>query len=142
MKRLLLPLGLIIALLVPTAAFGAIVGFNGTFPSDSNAAISFTVKRVDGKNRKVLDMSLRRFNVNCTRSGPTQIKTTNPIAVNAPVQRRQWEYSSASTHFEGKFRRGNKNRADGTLEITLRGVDFGEGPENCHGGPRIWHAHH
>jgi uncharacterized membrane protein len=142
MKRLLFPLVLILALLVPTAAFGAIVGFNGTFPSDSNATISFDVKRVDGKNKKVLNMSVRRFNVNCTRSGQTQIKTTNPIDVNAPVQRRHWEYSSASTKFEGTFRKGNKNKADGTLEVTLRGVDFGEGPENCHGGPRTFHAQH
>jgi hypothetical protein len=42
-KRLLLPVGLIIALLVPSVAFGAIVNFTGSFPNDSNATVSFHV---------------------------------------------------------------------------------------------------
>ncbi len=71
-KRLLLPVGLIVALLVPAVAFGAVVTFTGSFPNDSNATISFHVKRVNGKNKRVNDLSVRRFNVNCTKSGATR----------------------------------------------------------------------
>jgi hypothetical protein len=142
-KRLLIATGFIVALLVPAAAFGAAVNFTGTFPGDSNATISFHVKRVDGKNKKVLDMSLRRFNVNCTKSGATEIRTNQPITINAAVQRRKWHFNDGTTNFQGTFRKGNKNKADGTLELTLTGIDFGngQGPENCHGGPRTFHAH-
>jgi len=143
-KGLLLPAGLVIALLVPAAAFGAIVNFSGSFPSDSNAKISFHVNRVDGKNKKVTDLSVRHFNVNCSKSGQTEIRTNSPISVNAAVSNRKWHYDDGTTNFEGTFRKRNKNKADGTLEITLTGIDFGngQGPENCHGGPRTWHAHH
>jgi hypothetical protein len=143
-KRLLIiATGMVVALMVPAVAFGAAVNFTGTFPNDSNAAIGFHVKRVDGKNKKVLDLSLRRFNVNCTKSGNTEIRTNQPIAINAAVQQRKWHYDDGTTNFEGTFRPGNKNKADGTLEITLSGIDFGNGrgPENCHGGPRTFHAH-
>jgi hypothetical protein len=143
-KRLLLATGLVIALLVPTVAFGATINFHGSFPNDSNATISFHVKRTNGKNKKVLDLSVRHFNVNCTVSGPTEIQTAHPLAINAAVQHRKWHYNNGTTNFQGKFRKHNKDKADGTLEVTLTGIDFGQGngPENCHGGPQAWHAHH
>jgi hypothetical protein len=142
-KRLLIATGLIVALVVPAVAFGANVNFTGTFPNDSNATIGFHVKRVNGKNKEVLDLSVGHFNVNCTKSGNTEIRTPQPIAINAAVRQRKWHFHSASTDFKGEFRKGNKNKADGTLEVTLTGIDFGngQGPENCHGGPKTFHAH-
>lgn len=142
-KRLLIATGLIVALLVPAVAFGANVNFTGTFPNDSNATIGFHVKRVNGKNKEVLDLSVNHFNVNCSKSGNTEIRTPQPIAINAAVRQRKWHFTSASTSFKGEFRKGNKNKADGTLEVTLTGIDFGngQGPENCHGGPKTFHAH-
>ncbi|HKG26993.1 MAG TPA: hypothetical protein VKB09_15185 [Thermomicrobiales bacterium] len=143
-KRLLIATGIIVALLVPAVALGATtVKFTGTFPDDANATIGFNVKRVNGQNKQVLDMSLRRFNVNCTKSGKTEIRTNNPITINAGVQQRKWHYDDGTANFQGTFRKGNKNKADGTLELTLSGIDFGNGngPENCHGGPRTFHAH-
>ncbi len=142
-KRLLIATGLIVALVVPAVAFGANVNFTGTFPSDSNATIGFHVKRVNGKNKEVLDLLVNHFNVNCSKSGNTEIQTPQPIAINAAVRQRKWHFTSASTSFKGEFRKGNKNKADGTLEVTLTGIDFGngQGPENCHGGPKTFHAH-
>jgi hypothetical protein len=142
-KRLLIATGLIAALIVPAVALGANVNFTGTFANDSNAGIGFHVKRENGKNKEVLDLSLRHFNVNCTKTGQTEIRTNQPIAVNAAVKQRKWSFDDGTTNFEGTFRKGNKNKADGTLEVTLKGIDFGhgQGPENCHGGPRTFHAH-
>ncbi|MFL5891526.1 MAG: hypothetical protein ACJ75I_02195 [Solirubrobacterales bacterium] len=143
-KRLLIATGLFVALLAPAIALGATtVKFTGTFPTDANATIGFNVKRVNGQNKEVLDMSLRRFNVNCTKSGKTEIRTNSPITINAAVQQRKWSYDDGTTNFEGTFRQSNKNKADGTLELTINGIDFGngKGPENCHGGPRTFHAH-
>ena len=142
-KRLLIATGLIVALVVPAVAFGANVNFTGTFPNDSNATIGFHVKRVNGKNKEVLDLLVNHFNVNCSKSGNTEIRTPQPIAINAAVRQRKWHFTSASTSFNGEFRKGNKNKADGTLEVTLTGIDFGngQGPENCHGGPKTFHAH-
>src|SRR3954468_11079200 len=134
-KRLLIATGLIVALLVPAVAFGATVNFTGTFPNDPNARINFSVKRVNGKNKEVLNVSVSHFNVNCTKSGPTEIQTNQPITVNATVRRRKWHFNDGTTSFQGTFLRHNKNKANGTLEVTLTGVDFGSGPENCHGGP-------
>jgi hypothetical protein len=140
-KGLLLPVGLIIALLVPSVAFGAIVTFTGSFPTDSNASISFDVQRVNGRNTQVNDMSLRKFNVNCTKSGRTQIHTRHGgFPINAAVQQRTWNYDDGTTHFQGTFRKASRNKADGTLEINGR-IDIGLGKEHCRGGPRTWHAH-
>ena len=143
-KRLLIATGLIVALLVPAIALGATtVKFTGTFPEDANATIGFDVKRVNGQNKEVLSLSVHHFNVNCTKTGKTEIRTNEPLAINAAVQQRKWHYDDGVTNFEGTFRKGNKNKADGTLEITLTGINFGngKGPENCHGGPRTFHAH-
>ena len=71
-KRLLIATGLIVALAVPAVAFGANVNFTGTFANDSNATIGFHVKRVNGKNKEVLDLSVGHFNVNCTKTGNTE----------------------------------------------------------------------
>jgi hypothetical protein len=141
-KRLLVATGLLVALLVPAVAFGANVNFTGTFANDSNATIGFHVKRVDGKNKEVLDLSLRHFNVNCSKTGATEIKTNFPVTINAAVHARKWHFDDGTTNFEGTFRKGNKNKADGSLELTLTGIDLGhgQGPENCHGGPRTFHA--
>ena len=139
-KRLLIATGLIVALLVPAVAFGANVNFTGTFPNDSNATIGFHVKRVNGKNKEVLDLLVGHFNVNCTKSGNTELRTPQPLPINAAVQQRKWHFHSASTDFNGEFRKGNKNKADGSLEIHTT-VDLGQGPETCHGGPRTFHAH-
>jgi len=137
-KRLLLPVGLIVALVVPSVALGAVVTFTGGFPNDGNASISFHVKRVNGQNTKVNDLSVSRFNVNCSQSGPTQIGTNGAITINAPVSQRHWNYNDGITHFQGTFRKRNKNKADGTLEVTLK--NFGSPGNTCHGGPREFHA--
>jgi hypothetical protein len=142
-KRLLLPVGLIVALVVPSIAFGAVVTFTGSFPNDSNATISFDVKRVNGKNTRVINLSVRRFNVHCTKTGNHEIKTEtgNPISIDKPVLQRHWNYNDGVTHFEGTFRKANKNKADGTLEVTLAGTNLFGPTEYCHGGPREFHAH-
>ena len=139
-KRLLLPAGLVIALLVPAIAYGASVGFKGTFPTDPNSHIAFHVKRVNGKNKVVKTLTVDHFNVNCTVSGPTEIGTNNPIQVNAAVNHRKWHFNDGTTNFQGKFAKHNRNKATGTLEVTLNNVDFGNGSEDCHGGPRAWKA--
>ena len=143
-KRLLIATGLIVALLVPAVAFGANVNFTGTFPNDSNATIGFHVKRVNGKNKEVLDLSVGHFNVNCSQ----ERKHGDPDpAADRHQCRESGRGSGTSTarprDFKGEFRKGNKNKADGTLEVTLTGIDFGngQGPENCHGGPKTFHAH-
>ena len=137
-KRLLLPVGLIIALLVPSVAFGAVVTFTGGFPNDGNASISFHVKRVNGRNTRVNDMSLTAFNMNCSKSGHIQVSTDGAISIDKPVVRRHWNFNDGTTHFQGTFRKANKNKADGTLEVTLR--NFNSPGDTCHGGPRTFHA--
>jgi hypothetical protein len=78
-RLLLLPAALItIALLVPTIAYGARVGFNGTFPTDPDSTIGFHVKRVSGKNKKVLDLSFNAFDMDCTISD-TEILRPSPF---------------------------------------------------------------
>ena len=130
--------------MVPAVAFGANVNFTGTFPSDSNATIGFHVKRVNGKNKEVLDLLVGHFNVNCSKSGNTEIQ--NPAADRHQCRGPAEEVAlppARPRDFKGEFRKGNKNKADGTLEVTLTGIDFGngQGPENCHGGPKTFHAH-
>jgi hypothetical protein len=164
-KRFLLAAGLIIALVVPSAAFGGNVGFHGFFPSDPpghNGSIRFGVKRVNGKNKRVKDLYFDVFRVNCTKSGHTTMQTRRSgITINAPLKHnvapevrdpttRKWhfndlvldavgrnsgEHLDALVHFQGEFRKHNKNKAVGTLEVTLKNVDLGSGRENCHGGP-------
>ena len=141
-KRLLLPAGLIIALLVPTIAYGATVGFHGTFPTDPDSTIAFHVKRVNGKNKKVLDLSVDQFNVNCSSTGPEEIQTGNPITINAAVRHRRWHFNDGITNFQGKFARHNRNKATGTLEVTLNNFFIDGQTQDCHGGPRGWKAHH
>jgi hypothetical protein len=162
-KRFLLAAGLIIALVVPSAAFGGNAGFSGFFPSDPphhNGLIRIGVKRVNGENKRVKVLYFDVFRVNCTKSGHTHIQTElRGITINAAVQHRKWhfndrvlnavvhfsdrgipEHLDASVNFQGEFRKHNKNKADGTLEVTLKNVHFGSGRENCHGGPRVFHA--
>src|SRR3954447_14524345 len=104
-KRLLIAAGLIVALLVPAIALGATtVKFTGTFPNDPNATIGFNVKRVNGQNKEVLNLSVRHFNVNCTKSGKTEIQTNQPIVINAAVQQRKWHYDDGVTNFQDTFR--------------------------------------
>lgn len=140
-KRFLLGAGLIIALVVSSVAFGAVatkVEFNGSFPKDPNASITFLVKRWNGVNHKIRWWQVNNFNINCTRSG--HIEWDGNATSDAVVEHRQWESGIVDNHFQGTFRKGNRNRADGTLELTFRGIHLGHGPENCHGGPRVFHA--
>ena len=59
----------------------------------------------------------------------------------AAVGRNSAERIDASINFRGKFRKHNKNKADGTLEVTLEGVNFGSGPEDCH-SVQVFHVEH
>jgi hypothetical protein len=141
-KRYLLAAGLIIALVVSSVAFGAVVTkveFNGSFPKDPDASISFLVKRWNGVNHKIRWWEVRDFNINCTRSGHTE--WNGEATSDAVVEHRHWRSGVVDNYFQGTFRKGNRNSADGTLELTFRGIHLGHGPENCHGGPRVFHAH-
>ena len=156
-KRFLLAAGLIIAVVVPSAAFGATF-----YPREENppgGRISMEVARADGKNKRVKAVEFFQFRVNCPKSGPTTLMTyldepitgnivRSDIAIDAAVRRRKWHLNElvlaaagrnsadrldASINFRGEFRKHNRDKADGTLEVTLEGVDFGSGSENCHG---------
>jgi hypothetical protein len=165
-RRFLLAAGLIIALVVPSAAFG--ISF---YPGEDGGTMDMEVKRVNGKNKRVEAMQFYQFRVNCPKSGPTTVQTDldkpitgdivrSEIAVDAKVQHRKWHFNElvrdavgrssaeridATINFRGKFRRHNKDKADGTLEITLEGgatyldVSGTERPivnfeaEDCHG---------
>ena len=174
-RRFLLAAGLIIAMVVPSAAFG-ISFYPGEDPHDGTA--SMEVERGNGKNKRVEGLQFGPFRVKCPKSGPTTVQTyldkpitgdivRSEIAIDAKVQHRKWHFNEpvrdavgrtsneridATINFRGKFRRHNKNKADGTLEVTLEGgatyldldvsgtepivterpiVDFE--PEDCHG---------
>jgi hypothetical protein len=155
-RRFLLAAGLIIALVVPSVAFGGTTTFAPE--NDSRGNIVMDVKRGNGKNKRVEALQLEYFRVNCPKSGPTTVQTTldepitgnivrSEIAIDAAIQHRKWHFNDlvldavgrnsgeridASINFQGKFRKHNKNKADGTLEVTLEGVNFGSGPEDCH----------
>ena len=137
------------------------------------------VERVNEKNKRVEALKLG-FRVNCPKSGPTTVQTgldepitgnvvQSEIAIDAAVQHRKWHFNDlvldavgrssaeridASINFRGKFRKHNKNKADGTLEVTLEGggriwsgpsgtppivteqpiaARWDIGPEDCHG---------
>ena len=141
-KRFLLAAGLIIAIVVPSAAFG--VGFH---PGEGGGTMSMEVKRVNGKNKRVKAIDFFQFRVDCPKSGPTTVQTyldtaitgdvvRNQIAIDARVRHRKWHFNElvhdavgrrsneridASINVRGEFRKNNKNKADGTLEVTLEG---------------------
>ena len=163
-KRFLFAAGLIIAVVVPSVAFGGTVTFRGG-PPGHHGSVNFRVKRGDGENqrpKRVKEMGFEVVELNCPKSGPTHIATTvldgfgGQIAIDAAVQHRKWhfndrvlaavgrssiEHLDASIKFQGEFRKHNENKADGTLEVTLKNVDFGSGPEDCHAG-LVFHALH
>ena len=147
------------------------------------------VERVNGKNKRVEAVSFYRFRVNCPTGWPTTVQTyldepitgnvfRNEIAIDAAVRHRRWHFNDlvldavghasneridASINFRGKFRKHNKNKADGTLEVTLEGggtylypsgtppivteqpiagsewqeMFWDSGPEDCHGVRRF-----
>jgi hypothetical protein len=141
-RRFLLAAGLIIALVVPSAAFG--ISFH---PGEDGGTMSMEVKRVNGKNKRVEAIDFYQFRVKCPKSGPTTVQTyldkpttgdivRNQIAIDAKVRHRKWHFNElvrdavgrssneridASINFQGKFRKHNKDKADGTLEVTLEG---------------------
>ena len=105
-----------------------------------NSRSQLSEERTDGESRRRLD----EFN--------TGAIVRSEIAIDAAVQHRKWrfnelvvdavgrvsiEHLDASINLQGKFRKHNKNKADGTLEVTLEGVNFGSGPEDCHGAPGL-----
>ncbi len=176
-KRFLLVSGLIIAMLVPSAASAAFFG------GDRRSLMD--VERTNGKNTRVEALNFYQFRVNCPTGWPTTVHTEldepitgnvfrHWIAIDAPVRHRRWHFNDlvldavghisneridASINFRGKFRKHNKNKADGTLEVTLEaggtylypfgtppivteqpiaGSEWQEefwdsGPEDCHG---------
>ena len=177
-RRFLLAAGLIIAVVVPSAAFGGTASFYPKCdPRCGN--IFMDVERGEGKkNKRVKAVDFGQFRVNCPTSGPQTVMTyldvpitgnvvQTEIAIDAKVQHRKWHFNElvldavgrssneridASINFRGKFRKHNRNKADGTLEVTLEGgatylwpdvsgpepivtehpiVDFE--PEGCHG---------
>ena len=147
-RRFLLAAGLIIAVVVPSAAFGGSALFSPKCDPRCDPPIgSMRVERVNGKNKRVKAEDFYQFRVNCPKSGPTTVQTyldepitgnfvQSEIAIDAAVQHRKWHFNDlvldavghtsneridASINFRGKFRKHNKNKADGTLEVTLEG---------------------
>lgn len=186
-RRFLLAAGLIIAVVVPSAAFGGTASFGPKCDPRCVPPIDgMAVERVNGKNKRVEAVSFYQFRVNCPTGWPTTLQTFldepitgNPvfqsqIAIDAAVRHRRWHFNElvrdavgqfsneridATINFRGKFRKHNKNKADGTLEVTLEAggtylYPFGtppivteqpiagsewqaenwvSGPEDCHG---------
>jgi hypothetical protein len=151
-RRFLLAAGLIIAVVVPSAAFGGTATFGPKCDPECDPPIgSMEVKRVNGKNKRVEAVDFYQFRVNCPTSGlggrPTTVQTyldepitanvvQNAIAIDAKVRHRKWHFNElvrdavgrssneridATINFRGKFRKHNKDKADGTLEVTLEG---------------------
>ena len=103
------------------------------------------VERENGKNKRVETRSFGGFRVNCPTGWSTKVQTMlgepitgnvfrSEIAIDAAVRHRRWHFNDlvldavghisneridASIDFRGKFRKHNKNKADGTLEVTL-----------------------
>ena len=69
-RRFLLAAGLIIAMVVPSAAFG--ISF---YPGEDGGTASMEVKRVNGKNKRVEAVDFYQFRVKCPTSGPTTVQT-------------------------------------------------------------------
>ncbi len=185
-RRFLLAAGLIIALVVPSAAFGGSASFGPKCDPRCVPPIDWMgVERVNGKNKRVETLRFYQFRVNCPTGWPTTVQTEllepitgnvfrTEIAIDAAVRHRRWHFNDlvldavghgsaeridASINFRGKFRKHNKNKADGTLEVTLEGgatyldvsgsppivteqpiagsewqeMFWDSGPEDCHG---------
>ena len=180
-RRFLLAAGLTIAVVVPSAAFGGTASFYPKCDSPRCVPpIGWIhVEREKGKkNKRVEALNFYQFKVNCPTSGPQIVQTDldkpitgeivrSEIAIDAKVRHGKWHFNElvpdavgrgsneridASINFRGKFRKHNKDKADGTLEVTLEGgatylypdvsgpepivtewpiVDFE--PEGCHG---------
>ena len=105
------------------------------------------VERGNGKNKRVKDPGVRQFQSQLPEeradespdgAGRTHHRQNvqKAIAIDAAVQHRKWHFNDlvldavgrnsderidASINFRGKFRKHNKNKADGTLEVTLEG---------------------
>jgi hypothetical protein len=164
-KRFLLAAGLIIALVVPSVAFGGSATFR---PTNDGATASMEVERRNGKNKRVKAVEFFQFRVNCPKSGPTTLQTDldepvtgdifrRDIAIDAAVHHRRWHFNElvldavgqtssqridAWINFRGEFRKHNKNKADGTLSVTLEDVTLSAaGPEDCH-GVQVLHLQH
>jgi hypothetical protein len=167
-RRFLLAAGLIIAMVVPSAAFGGTATFYPRCePRCANPFISMYVERENGKNKRVKALNFSQFRVNCPNSGPTTVQTDldepitgnifrSEIAIDAAVNHRKWHFNDlvldavgdisteridASINVRGRFRKDNKNKADGTLEVMLEGANFGSGPEDCD-GVQVFHVSH
>lgn len=183
-RRFLLAAGLIIAVVVPSAAFGGTASFyrecGDAHRGGCAQNTSMAVERGKGKkNKRVKAVSFSQFRVNCPKSGPQTVMTylgkpitgevvRTEIAIDAKVRHGKWHFNElvpdavgrgsneridASINFRGKFRKHNRDKADFTLEVTLKGgatvlnpdlpigpepivtehpiVDFE--PEGCHG---------
>ena len=153
-RRFLLAAGLIIAVVVPSAAFGGTGRFGSKCDRGGCGQIFMDAERGKGTNIRVKAVGFSGFRVNCPTSGPhtvmtllgvpegeigeviTGILSRNEIAIDAKVKHRKWHFNAlvpdavarisneridASINFRGKFRKHNKNKADGTLEVTLHG---------------------
>jgi hypothetical protein len=192
-KRFLLAAGLIIAVVVPSAAFGGAVAFIPKCDPRCDPPIgSMAVKRVNGKNKRVTAVNFYQFRVKCPTGWRTTVQTElaepitgnifrSEIAIDAKVRHRRWHFNDlvldavgwgsneridATINFRGKFRKHNKDRADGKLEVTLEGggtylypsgtppivteqpiagsewqeMFWDSGPEDCH-GKKDFHLH-
>ncbi|HEY6636418.1 MAG TPA: hypothetical protein VIZ61_01935 [Solirubrobacterales bacterium] len=146
-RRFLLAAGLTIAVVVPSAAFGGTATFYPKCNPRCAPIGGIYVEREKGKNKRVKALNFDQFRVNCPKSGPQTVMTyldvpitgnmvRNEIAIDAKVQHRKWHFNElvpdavgrssneridASINFRGKFRKHNKDKADGTLEVTLEG---------------------
>ena len=185
-RRFLLAAGLIIAMAVPSAAFGGYASFGPKCDPVCDPPIDWMgVERVNGKNKRVETLNFYQFRVKCPTGWPTTVMSSldepitgnifrREIAIDAAVRHRRWHFNDlvldavghwsneridATINFRGKFRKHNKNKADGTLEVTLEAggtylypsgtppivteqpiagsqwqeENWDSGPEDCHG---------
>ena len=187
-RRFLLAAGLIIAVVVPSAAFGVTASFGPKCDPRCDPPINSMARRAreweeqTGLVPELLPVQSQmpdgRVDDSRYVSGRThhrQLQVRKKIAIDAAVRHRRWHFNDlvldavghtsneridATINFRGKFRKHNKNKADGTLEVTLEGGGTylypsgtppivteqpiagsewqemywgGSGPEDCHG---------
>ena len=75
-RRFLLAAGLIIAVVVPSAAFGGNASFGPKCDPRCDPPIDrMGVERVNGKNKRVETVGFYQFRVNCPTGWPTTVQT-------------------------------------------------------------------
>ena len=142
-RRFLLAAGLIIALVVPSAALRHLVLAEMRWrPRSVDGGRAREWEEQTGRGPGLLPVQsqvpegARQADDSPDGSGQTHHRRCRPnaIAIDAKVQHRKWHFNElvrdavgrssneridATINFRGKFRKHNKNKADATLEVTL-----------------------